>query len=992
MTDKPITSRPQLVRPRAASQLAVRAQPGNYLAALPQGNQDAEGLIRGLAALNPALAGLSAARAQQDQSFAAEQRRGDQREGAAFAQSVQNPSEALTGGPIQAPAALPSAVSDEFRGAMYEQLAARAGIETKAAAAAEYDQHKDSPDFNPQRWLQEKRQAALAGVTDPTAATIIGKHFTEFEAYVEADNRQRRMQRADDVRASMVTQLAADTFTADKSPDQISEAFPGFLAEARRAGYSAKDGAQFLFTQVVAASNRVGGSPELFDVFDRKDAEGLTLQARNPQLGPLVEQARGHAKTLRDRALTEAAEEGNTKALIDLNRDLREQPEAVTQDRILQMMGPFGAIKSPERAAALFDAAQEALQKKQAAESVASTFDTGTMFWLDPQQQGKVLDLRLGTTVKRMVQAVQEGDEAGITQAAAVLMQAHSSARATVPVESVARLTKTLVANLPSREGPTPGFLAGAALYRALSANPQYRTLYFSEEVGKVLEGFNAETSNGTDAKAAYEMAYRSTSPEAKAAAEAYAKSPEFTKKLAGDVKKYVEGSSWVPQWIGGNGRPESNGMLQVSVANEVRAYRTRNPHATDAETDAYVEQWTQRNFVLDTTTGTAIKVPPTLSGPATQEALSAYTKKLAQAYRTADRNDAEWKPMLIPQGTEGAYAVTLWNGSASHSVGTVSLQQLLETERARKVFSHEELASIGRAKRAIAEGQALHVLPPELLSKAEGLGVFKPAELKAYKDAARTQFLERMRSVPSISFGAPSADGVQFMPGKPVKVDAQLTSRVALDFAASPMFSAGTQHQGLAASLITMGEGVVLAAYDDPAEGAGRNIGTGYNLKANAKNAPADLRQAGVPPERIADVLDGRAQLTVDQSKRLTQVAMVRYEKQAREAAEGTGAGLWARMTPEQKAVMIDVAWQVGSPERFTKAWAAVAANDAEALARETRVFYTDRSGERREDKRRNSLRASMLAGIPHWEALVQRFGAAPGNKLQALAPVEVK
>jgi GH24 family phage-related lysozyme (muramidase) len=146
-----------------------------------------------------------------------------------------------------------------------------------------------------------------------------------------------------------------------------------------------------------------------------------------------------------------------------------------------------------------------------------------------------------------------------------------------------------------------------------------------------------------------------------------------------------------------------------------------------------------------------------------------------------------------------------------------------------------------------------------------------------------------------------------------------------------------------------------------------------------------ADLRRAQVPEERIQAVIDGKADLTKDQAQRLLQVSLPRYETQVKEVANATSPGLYDRMTPQQKAVMLDVAWQVGSTDQFKKAWAALASGDMASFTNETKVFFTDRSGEKKEDTRRNNLRASMLSGLSHWEATVSKFGSLPSNKLQA-------
>lgn len=216
--------------------------------------------------------------------------------------------------------------------------------------------------------------------------------------------------------------------------------------------------------------------------------------------------------------------------------------------------------------------------------------------------------------------------------------------------------------------------------------------------------------------------------------------------------------------------------------------------------------------------------------------------------------------------------------------------------------------------------------------------------------------------------------------------VDTKSTASLARQFAAtSPADRVDSDKYGrsLAASLITMGEGVVTHAYDDPAQGAGRNIGTGYNLKANAENAASDLRRAGVPSGSVQGVIDGTLQMTSDQVSRLTQLSIQKYEAIAKDTAEKSAPGLWAKMTAPQKAVMMDVAYQVGSVDKFRNAWKALASGDTTAFEANVATTYVNKSGERVTDKRRTSLRASMLAGSSTWDATVNKYGSYPSTAL---------
>ncbi len=85
---------------------------------------------------------------------------------------------------------------------------------------------------------------------------------------------------------------------------------------------------------------------------------------------------------------------------------------------------------------------------------------------------------------------------------------------------------------------------------------------------------------------------------------------------------------------------------------------------------------------------------------------------------------------------------------------------------------------------------------------------------------------------------------------------------------------------------------------------------------------------------------------------------------------AESVQAGLWDKLTPPQKAVMVDVAYQTGDAGQYKKAWASLAKGDTEAFRQELKTFYTNQAGQRTEDTRALDLRSSLLQGLPAWKA----------------------
>lgn len=982
----PLTPRPQLPNARPAQALQVVARPQDYGPIAGARQSDLQGLIRGLESFNPALRQAMQNAHRQSDIDEAERAKADKVGGQAFSQQV--PQDKLGEAITDPTSLLPQAYSKEFLEAYKVGIGHRIAIQYKSDLVNEYASQKDAEGFNPETWLSGRRNAIMAGIRDPQMAAVVGGHLNEVQGSLLGDMVREQAQKREAARVTTMTQLAADAFTADMPPDQWYDRYTSwFLPQAKSIGFDPKQAAAVLLTQVEHASTKAGGLPELFDVFDRKDPEGFTLWARNPQLAGQIDAARAKALQTREKALMEAADGSNARLLMDIEKDLEMAPEKVTEGRILSMLTKFGPIQSPQQAASILGRALDAQHRSAALKEMSALFDSGELWRLPADDQGKVLESRLGGVVNQLVQASMSGDQASMQRLASQIMVSHSGSRASIPVGALERFTRSLVTNLPNPSGPTPQFKAAAELYKAFSADPTYRAQYFKDDVAQVLDSFVHASAGGTDEKAAYVTAYQSISPEAKAAAAKVAADPEFQKRVSKIVSKYAEGSSWFPRWIGGNGRPENQGAISTAAASEARLFMARNPNASEQQVEGHLESWSARNFVLDTTTRMAIKIPPGLSGQLTQEAVSNYSKDLIERYRLGDREDGNWALQYMPVGTEGQYQVFLFNGSASQLVGQVALQDIINRERNKSLLTDEERGKVGAYRQALRTGSQLPELSSELLGKAKMVGALRPEELRQWQSSLAAKFAERVASIPALAFGKPSPDSLAYIPSKAkTRVDNQLTARAALEFAGQPVYGPGQQHVGLAASLVTMGEGVMLEAYEDPASGAGRNIGMGYNLNANRDHVLADLKRSGLDEAAATAVRDGKAQLTPDQAKRLLQVAMPRYERQAIAAADETAPGLWDRMTPAQKAVMIDVAWQVGDPAQFKRAWGAIVSGDSEAFTRETKVFYTDRKGNRREDTRRGNLRATMLAGISRWEALVSNYGGLPSSKLQAL------
>ena len=987
-----MTPRPALRPTAQAPADAVVARPGSYLGAMPSNAAESNGLLQGLASLNPVLEGMlheqRASANAQAAAADAQSRKDAATQGAAEAARLGTSEvpDALSGKPIDVPYTIPGGHSREWGAAFQTGLAQRQAVSIKADAMADWHNQKGNPDFDAKAWMAQVRQHALSGVQDATAVGAIGAHLTQLEAEVSGEYEKSRVVRLDAANSSNMAAMARTLFTPAGSTQDHEDAIGTMdkaLGETQPAGEVRK--AAFLALQ--AQSTARGGVPELFDVFRRPG-----VLDSSPELGPQVEAARKAALEERQKAETRAALPVNAAIGANLTERLKKDPASITLPELMGQVGPQAYFHTGNDMAAFYGRVLDAQDKGRAAAQLGSFASAGTLWRASDSDQHKFMDDNLGGLLDAFVGATgKAADQASIQAAAQVgirILQTQSSYGTKTEWPPMKGAMQSLVSNLQNGTQASPQFLVAAEMYKALAANPGFRDTYFPEKVGDIMRSFTS-TQPGSDPHAAYVAAYEANTPEAKARASAAMATPEGHKLLQDKLGGLTGGTGWWPRILGGDGKAAENPGLTSDTRTALTEYLKAHPGATMDEAKQYRDEWVGKNYVLDRTTRQAVKVPPQFGGQDASDALSAYTEKLSQVLDLGSRNDADWKVHLIPMGDNvGTFQVVTMAGSATQSIGQVSMQMLQQWHRTSKELTDQERASLGAIREASKTGKLLDNVDPAFLSKARTLGYLDRDAVEAYRKRQLDGALQSLNAAPQAGLAGYTDAPATPAPRKGAILDHRLTASTALSFLRQPSGGTAVAHQPLALALITAGEGVALRAYEDPAWGAGRNIGMGYNLKANAANARKDLGQAGVTGEAATAVIEGRAALSPDQSKRLLQVALSTYEAQAKKAAEDTAPGLWDRMSHAQRAVMIDVGYQTGDPAQFRTAFRALASGDAAGFAGAIKVTYKNRAGTRVEDTSRGALRAAMLAGQGAFEARLGTLSRIPSNQLQAAAP----
>lgn len=894
-----------------------------------------------------------------------------------------------------------------YRAAIGERMA----IQGKQDMLAEYQDQKMVPGFDVNAFNAKWQKQQYAGVTDPLILQSIANHHEEASVMMNQDYQQIQQKQTKQYAAEAVAQVMSDRLTADMTPEQIASASRDVWKSVEPMGRMTRpEYSEMLMDHVIGMSEKAGGAPELFKALtDYRDPDtGLSFLSMNPKNATELATRMHQAEGQRYKRLKDAGIEDGTQYRMGIQDRLRSSPASITDQ---ELMDNLSSRRNPERfldeaqVLAIRNQRDRALETKDEDIEAQKLIAAGQGWALSPVRQKAAIELATGNAQQMMLNLLQSKDPAalsnprtGIAPIAANLVNAHQRSGVNVPNEMVKSMFTSVGTQAVAKDAPPPSqFLAAAELYRALPDN--LRTDYTDKDSKQVMSEYVKQTAAGVDPQAAYQTAYNTISPEAKRAAEQLANSPDFKLKMDKLAQSAVTGAhSWVPFSQAFGLSPKNDVAVGTELTAEAISFMTRNPSSSDSDRDAYLADFAAKNYVMDKTSGNAIRVPQGMGGQQMQEAISAATAKLAVANRVADRKDGNYTVTIIPKNLDqGTYLPMLMrNGSPISSAGPeVTAQGMVKQHVADATLTDDDRKNLSTVQAKLSSGAAsVEDLSAysQTLAKSRALGLLDGDTQKQLENLRDTAFRNRLATQPQMALGAPSANNLMDI-SKPVKVDNTLTSSVANGFLSQPSAnlnpnptgpyqSSGYRNQ--AAALITMGESVMLRAYPDPAKGAGNNIGMGYNLDANVKNRSADLKAAGVPVEQLDAVIGGKAALTQEQASRLLQVSLPRYETSARVAVDKLDPTLWDRTTTAQKAVLIDVAYQVGTPEKFPTALKALMSGDGTAFNDALKVHYTDRQGNFVEDTRRNNLRSHMLAGS--FNNVVNEVGSKPATKLAAL------
>lgn len=921
------------------------------------------GLLSGLKSFNPALDQYVNLHNQQDATAAFKQ-------GTAQGQLSDTDLSAVQAGPIKVPPPpdnlkIDPAFSDTFSAGYRNAVGAKIGNQIQTDILGQYAQQKNTDGFDPEQFLHQQVAQQTAGITDPAIIDQVSKNVAATADHVRQDFAQVQLQRLKETAVGNLSAVADTVLDPTKSVDQMWQGIQSQLEPMRsQMGMTTRpEMADMLLDKLSNISQQAGGRPELFDLFTQyKDPHtGLTLQQMNPKIQTEATRARAKAVQEQNQRVEQGQQADFFKKTV-ADEDAASNGQYPDINDFVNRIGPLNQFNSAPAALAEFrrltGMADVAQQNHQAFQLVAR----GQAWALDKKDAQAALDYMQAADVNTLMQVASgavSGDPSQLPQVQQAIKSivdiTGRSGRSDIANSKLkALIDGTVNAVPPKGEQPSTQFNLAAALYAGLP--DQIRSLYFDEKASTLFDSYQRDRDGALGAGTAYQNAYHAISPESLKTAKEITSAPQWKAQVAKDVSGLTTGllqRTWIVGRLFG-GEPQNEEATSVWAQGQLSGYYTRNPNATPDQAKAWIQQQVRSNFVYDPVNKIDLRVPPNQANENTQEAITDYLEKAVQQFG----EDAN--PGLIYRG-DGRYTLARFmNGAPVSSLADVTLNQIIQQTAATKVLSPDERSAMSALKIKLNAGAATAqdlIDNSEVLAKASALNQINDPT-RAQIDKVRTDaFNGSLGNVFNLPITSPSFSGLS---------GSRLTgqgSKIQIEQADSFLGSANW-----AASLVAMGEGLVLKATPDPNPKAGNNIGYGYNLNANAANIGEDFRRAGIPATSIDGIKNGTTQITPEQAARLLEVSVPRYEERARLAVEAAHPGLWPMINKNQKAALTDVAYQVGDVSQFHKAIGALARNDAQGFNDALKVTYQAGDGSRREDIRRNNLRSLMVNGITAW------------------------
>jgi hypothetical protein len=1004
-TQQGISGVPQVQSTRAQELTQVVARPVNT-AVMPREENEFAGLVSGLAQFSPKLDNYLVQKAQAERIK--EQKDVEDAKLTGETVQLQDPTNASFH-PDSLPKDTPLAVAAGFEQGFRTVNAQRNLITAKEQITLRYEQEKLKPGFDVDAFLAETHRETVTGFKDPTESRIIAEGLIQQSAQLRSADQKLRI---DQIRQSSMdgfNTVLNDTLNQG-DPAAAAAAFREQSKEgaAARQWYSRSELAAQSLDHVVAHAWKEG-KIDAFNMID-KVPDPVTGKTIYESSGPEFQQKFLRAKAELANSIKVKTEEDNVALHSQIRYAFRERVKrgdpTANEDAIFQMAGKHLPLGSIDAVMSELNFLTEERDKFAKGQHIAYMAKNGMVGMLDERDQKEFL----GPAAKGFNEAFFSGmakassdpsmvGQPGVAkQLAAPLLKAanvYTGSRATVVDPELKSFFDGIATHHTplSADGSAPLDMQVAAealtTLRATPGGAVFLDKHVSGDAQTKIGTYLEAKKRGAPDKEAYATAANSITQEAKEAARKK-QTPEWHKARIVEINKDVDNANF-EFWRDALGlvgmstdNPKNPEVVSRALEPAEARYMADHPYADKEQLGNFRKAYIADNFVMDTNSRNLIQVPPRQAAAA-QPAISSFIKGLNEPGKT-DKT-LRWVG-------EGFYqAVRL--DSNGNEIAIPPYEHLSINDIIRK---HDLKVGIAAEERTM-----LSNLTDLVHTKKDSGQVVSQADIEPYRDViAKLKLLKKGYMLPvevqdKVPQGASVRERVgNFWDMQEVfgKVGAAFGNIANDMIGKSPNTSKSDQRSinamaiakistrteiGMAVGLTGLGEGLRLARYQDPAKGAGWNIGFGYNIDANKATVRDDFRAANIPSDKVDAILNGKASITEDQAQRLLQHTLEkRYIPRAQGVVEKVEPGLWGKLTPHMRTVLTDVAYQVKDFNEFApsikKMSEAIRTKNPELLKNVLTVMYDPNgSGKKVPVPGRNEKRWQFLAGDTLFTSMVK-------------------
>lgn len=886
---------------------------------------------------------------------------------------------------------VPAALAPYYLDKLKEASAERLALQSRDLYLSQFSQEYKKPDFNLSEFDAKFRATELAGLTEPHMVGTIGSALDNARGHAQAEYRSFALQRSTEESQSLYSAGLAE-IGPSVSPETGFHIWKKAADEYVGRGGTRAEAAKFLLDHVNSISAK-WPSPELYELFNQTDpTTGRTIAEMNPGLKDAIANAQKAAEQAQDHAFIKGTMATYEDRKATLDRNLMSgayaswSPDQLRAE-FLPEVSPTGLFRDKGEYSSFVNKVEIQRQELIAKAGRLEKIKSGQAWTLGKDVQTKELNEAAGPLVNALSSTIDDPAKADESrQLMRALQNMVVDYKFDVAHDGLKALVGSVKAAVPKTgEAPSPRFQRLAELYAGFkgSNNPQALSMYFDQDTKDLFETYNHLTVNGSvSSPTALLQAYRMADPAVRAAAEEAMKKPEVNAKIRSEATTTVTSlgrrlyNAVTPDWLGtrlgslvGNpyaGVAPDTGVLEREAFEEAKRFIAISGTTDPALVAKVVERYTAENFYHDPASNSIVKIPPALNSQATQEGITAYMEMVRNTWG-ADSN-----PRLIHMGGD-TYRVQLTQ-PREHVLADVSLNGIVQIHKAKISMSPNELQGLGDLNKKAIDGtltQQDYTDNEQLIAKATSLSMLPSALTKGVATVREKSLIPVAPEIDAMMKRAAETGSVRLKPVAPGNAE---TGALVKRFVASKDYGA---------ALTTMGEEVRLTAYKDK---AGKStIGIGYNMDDNAQYLPEDFRKAGIPAESIEAIKAGQMSITPDQAQRLYGAVRPRFEAIAKKVVDKREAGAWDKMASNTKAVLTDMAYQLGGAglDQYNKGLEQLLKGNLSGS--ELAVTTLDsKTNVRSTDTRRHNLRKALLSSPTQFEAIVNYAQSKPANQFQ--------